>query len=263
MREYYLEVAGFTILLSFYPTEHKIFQDLLIENVINFWGKGGFLSKKPRGKVAYTIKILPFPKLIKLIGRKGGERYHNTYKFGNRVLEFYYYISFPLLQMVFKQLLYELIKKDGFILHASSVLDKNRNLIVFLAPQGGGKSTSANLMTKFKGFSKFDDDNLLVRKIGGGWKFFSPPFIEKEMNPIKKIADKATFFFVKKAKEMNKLSIQKTKILPLLLKQIWVANKGIERQTFENTIKFVEENNFFILHANLKAKELKNTLYGN
>ena len=83
------------------------------------------------------------------------------------------------------------------------------------------------------------------------------------MNPIKKIADKATFFFVKKAKEMNKLSIQKTKILPLLLKQIWVANKGIERQTFENTIKFVEENNFFILHANLKAKELKNTLYGN
>jgi len=108
---------------------------------------------------------------------------------------------------------------------------------------------------------KFSDDLLLVKKARGQWLFFSPPFVEKELLPIKRKAKEVEIFFIKKSKRPSKRKLDgNDKILASVLKQVWVRKDRLEKETLANVMAFVAENDFYQLRTVLDLKKMQKVL---
>jgi len=83
----------------------------------------------------------------------------------------------------------------------------------------------------------------LVKKARGQWLFFSPPFVEKELLPIKRKAKEVEIFFIKKSKRPSKRKLDgNDKILASVLKQVWVRKDRLEKVLpTENGSRFKED----------------------
>jgi hypothetical protein len=264
-QKFFLESAGFVIKLVFEPIEQVYFKGRLIDEVFRLWSSGGFLlssSKKADFEIRFTDT-----NLIEVVhkGRKAKQFYLTFQRdFTSGKVIAYYHTSLPALQMLLKEVFTFLIKRDGFLLHASGCQSKSGSLKLFLAPSGGGKTTVATLLSKSKDIVQFNDDILIVRKMGGQWKFFSPPFVEKQILPVKREAKNAELFFIKKSKKAAKKEIRDPKtVLRLVLRQIWSKTGNIDRKTLGNAMVFVEENKFYWLDSILDAKALRKVVYEN
>lgn len=262
-QELFLEVAKFVIKMVFEPTEAVFFKQKLLEVISEVLGKGRFLVGT-RKKWDFEIRFIADRGRMKIVEREGGrEHYYLAFKrnFSRGKIKTFYSVSLQAILMLLREIFAYLLQKDGFLLHASSCLSQKGKLKIFLAPQGGGKTTVADLLSKTKGFVKFSDDILLIRKRKGRWHFFSPPFVEKEMLPTKRKAKDAKIFFVKKSKVPSKKKLDnKDKVLRLILKQIWVRTEKLEKQTLANVMSFVTENEFHQLKSTFDAKQMREVL---
>ena len=184
--------------------------------------------------------------------------------FSSRKVTVFYFISLPILQILMKEIVFFLVKKDGFLLHASSCQDSKGNLKLFLASSGGGKTTTANLLSRGRACVKFSDDSIIIRKIKREWFYFSPLTIEKDTLPIKKKAKKAEIYFIKKDDVVSKeLLVGKDSVLKEFLKQIWISTGKLDKEILINAMSFVAENKFYLLRATLNAKDMQKLLYEN
>ncbi len=267
-QKFFLKAAGFVIKLVFKPTEQVYFKGRLIDEVFRFWSSGGFLlssSKKTDFEIRFTDTNLTDTNLIEVVHKQRKiKQFYLIFQrdFASGKVIAYYHTNLPALQMLLKEVFTFLIKRDGFLLHASGCLDKAGNLQLFLAPSGGGKTTVSDLLSKGKGFIKFSDDILIIRKMGGQWNFFSPPFVEKQTLPVKREAEKAELFFIKRSKKAAKMEIcDSKKVLRLLLKQIWSKTGDIDKKTLKNAMAFSIENRFYWLDSVLDAKAMRRILY--
>lgn len=250
----FLQVAGITIKFSFTPTEQEITKELLIENIRRVWGHSGFLLKRAV-KFDYEIEFVFDP-------AKQDYSLSFVKNVSSKKTVVYYYAGIPALQYLLKTLIPNIIGRAGFLLHCSGCMDKKGNLFIFSAPTGGGKTTISNLIMSGK-ISKFSDDTVIVRKISDSWKFFSPPFFEKSFYPIKREASKAKIFFVKKAKSPKKVHLKnKAEILRLLLKNVWLKDGKIDKDTLTLITDFASSQNFYILYSSLNAARMTETIYG-
>jgi hypothetical protein len=263
-QEFFLEVAGFAIKMVLEPSEQIFFKHKLIEAIQQVWGKGSFLGKTSK-TWDFEIRFVSRANRMRIIQKERGKKhYYLTFQrdFTSRKVIAFYHTSLPAFQMLLREIMAFLLLRDGFLLHASSCQDGKGNLKIFLAPSGGGKTTTANLISKTKTFVKFSDDILLIRKVKGKWLFFSPPFVEKEMLPTKREAKNIEIFFIKKSKSPSKEKLDENdKILRFMLKQIWIRKEKLEKQTLANVMAFVVENEFYQLRTVLVLKEMQKVLY--
>ncbi|OGM84395.1 hypothetical protein A2376_01805 [Candidatus Woesebacteria bacterium RIFOXYB1_FULL_47_31] len=261
--DYFLEVGNFVIKIELFPTENIIIKNLLRREIEKVWGGGKFLSKRAKAS-DWIIRIFPAEKGTKIIHQKfSGESYILTYKRNGRKFTTFYHVSFYSLQMFVKEILDSLLANDGFILHASSVIDKMGVAHVFLAPREGGKSTIGKLLGK-RGFSRLSDDNLITRKLKSAWNFFSPPFVEKDLLPLKKEAEKARIYFLKKSKKAQLTPLKnRKKILKKVLQNVWVNRGVFEKAKLKNIMDFASNNNFYLLKSTLNVNEMQKIINEN
>lgn len=266
-QRYYIKVAGFTIKIVLEPTEQIIFKRHVVEAIQKTWRKGGFLKITSSTKIDFEIRFTSVPNQMGIIEKNNGkDHYYLALRrdFASRKIIAFYFTSLPVLQILMREILSFLVEKDGFLLHASSCQDKKGNLKLFLAPSGGGKTTTANLLSKGRFCMKFSDDLLIIRRKKGKWFFFSPPLIEKGTYPVEKKAKSAEMYFVKKSDHASKEPLmRKNKILKTIINQIWVRSEKLEKKTLVNAMSFVAENEFYLLKATLNAKVMQKLLYEN
>ena len=246
----FLNVAGKVIKFYFEPSEQGIIRNTLLSNIKKVWGLSGFISKKPKRK-DFQIRFSSDPPEILV---RGDKYYYLDYKkmLAKRRVDTSYYLSLASLQLLLKDVISYIFEKEGFFLHGSSVIGKDKILRVFLAPTGGGKTTAASLLPS--DFVKFSDDIILVLKVGRDWKFFSPPFIEKKHFPERKEANKAEFYFLKKSKDEGKILLDHPDILlKKLISQIWLRS-AISERMLKLISQFTKEHNFYQLSFSLKSK---------
>ena len=252
MKDYFLDVAGFVVKFRFSPTEQVFYKKKLIETIGEIWDREGFLLKKGK-KADFTLEFIPEAGKSEVLVRKLEQKFFFLIakkNFQKRKFSLYYSVSPRLLDILLREIFVFLLKKDGFLLHCSSLLDKNGVLSAFMAHSGGGKTTAASLLSKNRVL--FSDDVVIVRKDKKGWLFFSPPFVEKEKLPLNLKARKAKLYFVKKGAVPSKTKMNdKSKVLPLFLEQVWQEREGNSRFNLGVILKFIQDNEFYSLETTL------------
>jgi len=246
----FLTVAGKVIEFYFEPSEQGIVRNILISNIKKVWGSSGFVLIKPK-RIDFQIRFSSDSAEILVRGEK---YYYLDYKkaFDKKRIDTSYYLSLASLQLLLKDVVSFLFEKEGFFLHGSSVLGKDKILKVFLAPSGGGKTTATGLLPSK--FIKFSDDIILIRKVGKGWKFFSPPFIEKNHFPKRKGAERGEFYFLKKSGVEEKILLERHGLLlKKLISQIWLRST-ISENMLKLISQFIKEHKFYQLSFSLKSK---------
>jgi len=261
----FIKAAGFVTKIVLEPTEQVIFKRNVIEGIQETWSKGGFLKKASSTKADFEIRFSSIPGQMGIIEKNSGkDHYYLALRrdYASRKVIVFYFTSLPVIQILMKEILSFLVRKDGFLLHASSCQDKKGNLKLFLASSGGGKTTTANLLSEDRICTKFCDDIIIIRKMKGKWFFFSPPFIEKDALPVKRKAKSAEMYFVKKSRSASKEPlIEKDNTLREIIEQIWTRSGKLEKETLVSAMSFVAENKFYLLKATLNAKVMRKLLY--
>lgn len=261
--EFYIETGGFSIRFVLNEAENSYFKENLIDLINKVWGKGGFLRESSK-KWDFEVVVNSSEGRIEIIKRDGGRKYFSLSfikDFKEKRISTFYHVGFANLQFVLKEILCHLISKDGFLLHASSVLDEQGKLHVFLGPQEVGKSTLANNLAKSKGLVKFSDDALLVRRMGSKWSFYSPPFVEKEALPIKRISTEARVYFIKRGKQPAKKALSPQQALKLFIPQIWLSNAKLRGEILKNALDFILQNKPLLLTVSLDKTKMRKILY--
>ena len=259
-KEYFLSQAGFTVRVVFKPSDFGYAREELISSFKKAWAS--FLCPRPK-KVDFSVAVSSEAGKKEILVRDNGKRFYfltYTRDFARRKIDTYYTVNLRGLDMLFREIFAYLIRKDGFLLHASSVTDNKGRLSVFMARSGGGKTTTLNLLRNV-GYGKFGDDIILVRRLPGGWKFFSPPFIEKDELSVKKEASRADLYLVRKAGKAFLAPIGEKKfLLPFLLGQIWLNDGKMEKRVLKSALLFLKENDFSKLGVVLNAKKMRKVL---
>jgi hypothetical protein len=250
----FLSFAGFTVKVTFQPTELTVLKESLANTLRHFWLNKGYISKKR--KADFEVIFVSDEKTEILV--RGKKHYYliSERDFKNKKIYCSYYIGPGEFEIVLREITRFLVKKNGFLLHASSVLNKNK-LLVFLARSGGGKTTAANMISSFKGSRKFSDDSLVVKKEKGKWVFYSTPFVEKNKIFKKSFCKSAKMFILKKN---NKAAIKKSegqKNLKFILAQIWLREKQVDKDLLRLAMEFAHDNDFYILQTSLQREKMR------
>lgn len=259
---FFLFAGGIRIKLTFKPSELIFFKKRMLKDIILNWGKAGFLTKK-EGKSDFEIVFKEDTGKIKIFQNKEKHYYLSFIRhFKKRKVETFYHADLLQLQICLKEIFsYLLMKDNGFLLHGSGVIDKRGNLKLFLTRTGGGKTTLANSIAQLPGYKKFCDDVFIARKVENKWRYFSPPFIEKDQIYAKKDTGKAKLFFLKKAKKASISEFKSNKnFLKRFLEQIWLRENEISAKVLGLAMSFTKENEFFGLNTTLNGKEMEKFL---
>ena len=258
----FLEAAGFTISLVFEPCEQVFFEERLLE-VIDVYKKAGFVKKTSK-KSDFKIIFRSNDKNSIEIHRKNNKHYYLTFirSFEKNTVETFYYIGLIELQILIKEVFSHLLERNnGFMLHSSGVMDRSGNLKLFMAKTGGGKTTVSNLLASTTKYKKFCDDVVIVRKVGGNWKYSSPPFVEKTHISQKMSAVNSRLFFVKKSKKALVKPVKgKGAVIKPFLEQIWFREEKINPKTLSSALEFIENHDFWVLNSVLDVNKLKGAL---
>ena len=79
------------------------------------------------------------------------------------------------LAVILFDLPYLVFAREGFFLHASYVIWKER-AILFTAPKQTGKTTQAKLWEMYRGAKVINGDRALLRKVDGVWRVYGSPY---------------------------------------------------------------------------------------
>lgn len=256
IKEYYLSCAGFVIKVSLFPTQQIYYKRFFKNFIEEIWGGGEFLTRQ-RSKADFEIEVANKIDRLFLV-KKNEDVYYFSWKINlkeKRAITFYH-LSPLLFSGLIKEVLVFLLRERGLMIHASSCVDDKGVLYIFMAPSGGGKSTTADTLARVKFFKKVGDDIFIIKRDNKGWKFYSPPFVEKENLPLFVQTNKVKIFFVKKAKDCSKRKLKKEGLLKRFLSQVWLIEGEVDKSTLSLAAAFIDENDFFELENCLDSKKL-------
>lgn len=171
---------------------------------------------------------------------------------------YYYPNSIPQFQaMLICILTNELPKKDTFLLHASSLIKKEKAEI-FLGPSGSGKSTLVSLVRE--NYQPLSWDVVIIEKKNSQFFVYQTPFYEKEGRLISDRSGRLInrWFFVRKShKFLIKKINSKKKIFNLLKKQLYFNPKDKKIvECFLNELINAHLKRFFEIHFAKNRKKL-------
>jgi hypothetical protein len=262
-KEFYIDLAGFVVKVQFKITPLEYQLGLLTRDIKTIWGQGKFLKNKSKTPDLTITFIEPQNKLTVITSKDRREKYHLIYRFfpKQKSVQVYEPISIYQFNILLREALINLIKKDGFVMHSSGSISKRGIVSLFLTQSGGGKSTTRSLFMKGSGDSFFCDDSVIVRKIDSKWHFFSPPFIEKEFLPTIRLSRRAFLYFVKKSK-IPRVSNFKNDTLAMktILENLWVSETGFDKKILKRVKGFVNSNRIYQLNNSLDYKKLTSAI---
>lgn len=232
-KQLFIKVANFKIKVVFYKPaeERKIFFLNFYDQFLKYFS-GFIISKNSSQKFDGLIEIKD-NQFFQTITKKNKFFFFGFEKIKNNHYLTYYQINIDHFFLLIQELIFYLLKEEGFFLHCSSIV-KNNQAYLFLAPSGGGKSTIVKLIQDKDKI--LVDDLGIIRKIKNNFYLFQTPVREKNQYPKSFLGYKIRkIFFIKKAKflKKEKISLEKDyqKYLELFIKQVWVK-KRLTKKTF-------------------------------
>ena len=251
-----INLAGFTVRASFFPAEHVLIKNELLHLIDKYYLETGFEQKNCK-VVDFEIDFIE-SQMRSLTEHKNENIGYLSYAewVNKRRVEYLYFAGISPLQLVFKDILYELLDEVGLMIHASGVLDKKGGLHLFLGSSEGGKSTTARILEE-SGWSHFCDD-MTVLRMDDGLTVYSPPLIEKEHSPkYQKYNGRINIYFVNKNKEVKIEKVDSDgDVLKRLLDCIWTKDGGVRQSDLSMAINLLKSCHFYILNRNLDGKKL-------
>lgn len=251
-----LVIAGFVIRIIFDNTERpsikKSMQGWFLKNF------KGFLNRENSSEVDYSI-IFAERKKIEFFVKKERIYYVKLYQeISPKSLMTFYTISPMQFQMILSHILEKLLIGSGFLIHASAVKYRSGALL-FLAKQGGGKSTIKNLLKAR--FEIIADDCAILKKENNEFFVYQSPYVEKNLDISKKTAKKypvSWIFFLNKSRNYKIVPIKnKNYIFQRLLKQLTLNQSELKRQ-FKHLVELVNKNRLaFLYFAKNRQKVIK------
>ena len=244
-KDKYINVAGFLINIILKKTnENKVFESFEV-NTLSFLKD--FTCPSPISDVDFMIEVTDSTLNLTESGVLNLTKINKK----NRIYITPNIDSFRF-QMLIQNILYKLLSKSGFLLHASASRI-NGKVHLFLGKPGAGKSTVVNLLEGT--FPALTDDLSIIRKVKNKYFLYQHPFVEK--NPIR---DKTTeeyaidnLFFIKKSRQFKIKSIHNKQIvLDKLIKQLVTPNKKMVKNLMEFTSSF--DNSYLLYFAKDKKK---------
>lgn len=204
-----LKIADYKIKIVFGKLLNKIYPKLVLKELINYT----FASFKTSsiGPISAELNIKD-DDTITLAAKEDKLYIHLSDIHSNTKIETYYHISFNYFYLVLSELLNNLIRVNGFLLHASSI-KINNEAILFIAPSETGKSTIMKTLSSI--FKPLGDDSAIIRKYKNKYYMYQTPFIEKEAW-IKKNNERINIkkiYFIKQGKNTIASDISKEMVI--------------------------------------------------
>ncbi len=251
-----LNIAGFNIKVNFYSTQWKLLFRIKKKEIRKYWS--GFFIKKISNKVDFQIDFVERFFLETIIKKNQKRNYISFFeeKSKKKIIT-YYQISFIQFQLILRQIINNLLKDKGFIIHASAS-NINEKAFLFLGQSGAGKSTTMKYINNK--YQSLADDTVIIKKENGKYFVYQTPIIEKEswVKKTNKRYEIGSVFFIKKAKFFKKENIyDKNKILNLLVKQLWINDeKDIKNKTSALFKYLYQSEDFFYLYLKKNRKQM-------
>jgi len=255
----YLNICDFIVRVVFLETEQVIFQKEWIDFISKHWGR--LVVKNNRKSIDYTITFADLDGGMKLFLQEKDGQYHKAIiKPKKNRVEIDYSAGLYLFNGVIRDAVADLVKDTGLLLHASGCVDKQGNLYIFTAVSGGGKSTTSKLLENM-GWSHFSDDLIVIRKIGKVFRFYRPPFIEKEYGVLggKFGGNKVSVLVVHKNEEKVRIEKMnnKVEILRVLIGGLRTLEaRGVTKKELKLLSDLIDDQKFYNLYRNLSKNKL-------
>ena len=158
-----------------------------------------------------------------------------------------------------------LSKNKGFLLHASSVVWKQKG-ICFTGISGKGKSTLLNLFKdEVAAECLLNDDRCALRNYGNRWRVFGTPWYGESRVSSSNAADLSALFFIRHSKRnyIRKLSPPEicSQLMVLSLLPLWdQAATSAVLSTFQNLIRNVPAYEFGFVPGKAAIDLIKKTV---
>lgn len=191
-------IGGFLVEVEFGESELAWYKQKAIEQFLEVWGEGGFLRDADGADYKVFVDYKDMFKEV-CLREFDEELYLRSFNWDRkkRKIKISGLVGIAGLYFVLQRIVFELLKdQKGFVLHAS-LGEREGEYVAFMAPSGGGKSTSVGLYVKDEN-SVFADDSCVVRKEKGDWYFYSEFGVKKEYLPKSKKVKDVKMYFVKK-----------------------------------------------------------------
>ena len=174
-----LRIAGFKIHVQFQNSEWRGLKKEYINQIEKMFRPFIFRAEPNPDAIIVIKDQNKIFTMRKNIDQKN-QYFINTFiKISNtHFITFYQHSLIGVFQMILKYILIDLLyKNQGFGLHCSAVLIKNKAQI-FRAKSGGGKSTILNLLKSV--YKPIVDDFGIVKLINNNYYFYHSKFLEKQ-----------------------------------------------------------------------------------
>lgn len=159
-----------------------------------------------------------------------------TFSIGKESATVPYHLSMAQFQFFLKLILQSILgSRNGFILHSSGIIN-GQYAFLFLGPNGIGKSTiTENLSKKY---TPYADDMVIVRKIEQEWYALQLPLEKKQYkkNPDSKIPIRA-LFYLSQSKKTKLQKIPPTRATKKLMDQL--IRNGLTKKNITYLLEFL------------------------
>lgn len=229
--KYVLELGGFRVGLDFEGSEQVVLRENLYRRIEEYWRD--FLVEEKGREIDWWLKcedsLVVWPK------REGEYEWWLIAREEEKTWNLSLMPGLATFNTLLKRILVKLFLDDnGLVLHGSAVEHEGR-VYVFVAPSGGGKSTTAKILEKC-GWRHVADDLVFLRKVAGKWYIHGSLVIEKSYLPSKFVGRELEILVLNKGEKMSKREIGDGKLrLEKLLKQT-VVGEGMSGEVFKRLV---------------------------
>lgn len=258
MRFLHISICGFIVKIEFhtsrYPENEKIMRDLIV------YAYKPLLLKSVNREADYSIKIKDADWIDTILIKRQNMNFINLYKSSSeREITTSYYASPILFQLMFMQILEELSKNNGILIHASCAIVKGKASL-FCGVSGAGKSTLITLLRD--SFNPIAEDSVYLTKKGDKLLVYQTPFMEK-LPWIKrgnKTFEVGKIFFLIKDKSCKALEIKSKEDSFEEFMKRFAASKKTHKKQIDLSLELVIKTPCYYLRFNKNSEELTKTI---
>lgn len=231
----YFNIAGYIINITFGATDWPEKKNLLITLTQKYFG--GFMV--PKQKISDAKIVINEISGIPFVVTKGKSYSQCFKKVMKNTYETYYHISIFELSQLLMIVLIDLLKTDGFLLHATGVKTK-KGIVIFTGESGSGKSTALEILSKRH--SPFADDCVVIKKVRNKYMCYQVPWINKNNLEIEQssLPEKILHIYtVKRSSTFNTTRMSTSQLLYEVTKNAWVINT-LSKKTIISISRFID-----------------------
>lgn len=213
--DYYLKYFDILIQTRLFLGDNFFSFNYFVNNILNLLKFNKFINETPEfPKITRFLIEVKRPNDNKLFKDKNNNFFKQFMRSNekNKITTDYDISIYDFQMILFRAINICLARKNGLIIHASSVVDNDNNSFIFIGDSGSGKSTWATKMIKEENY-QFCSDEYTVFEINSSNNIYSYPLPIIEKNSLKNVLESPSKKYkVKKVYFLKKGRFQKTKL---------------------------------------------------